>query len=518
MEIVSANLKVDRLAETRECRLLERLGERGVSVAGARNVLGAGRVFHRERALGNHLTRVGAHDVDAEHAVGLLLHNEFDLAFRLHVGLGTRVRKEGELADLVFHAVLLDLLLSAANPRNLGVGVDNRRDHVVVDVAMARLDNFRGSNALILGLVRKHRAKGRVTNALDALAGGVVLVIHNNTAAVVRLDTDSLEVEATGHRATANRKEHAVGLNLFGLAALDLLKVEHNLVRLTVNRRQLRAEAELDALLLERALERLGNLAIDARATDRVLELDHGDVRAETAPHRAHLETNHTATHDNEALGHLGQRERAGRRHHAVLVDLETRERGHLRASGDNDVLGLELSGAALEQVHAHGRGRGEAAGALDIVDLVLLEQALDTLRQGRDRVLLGLEHDRQVELDVANVNATALGVVQRRVVDMRVVEQRLGRNATHIQAGATESATVLNTRSTQAELRSLDRRDIAARTATDDDHVIRVGAGGKATRTTADNAGERERANGLVSENAHCAQEQDAKGVPPAS
>ena len=53
------------------------------------------------------------------------------------VGLGARVGGEGELADLVLDALGLELLLGLADPGDLGVGVDDRGDDVVVHVAGA---------------------------------------------------------------------------------------------------------------------------------------------------------------------------------------------------------------------------------------------------------------------------------------------------------------------------------------------------------------------------------------------
>lgn len=61
------------------------------------------------------------------------------------------------------------------------------------------------------------------------------------------------------------------------------------------------------------------------------------------------------------------------------------------------------------------------------------------------------------------------LGIVEQH----RVVQERLGRDATNVEAGASELATLLDARCLQAELSRLDSRDVAARTATDDDQVV---------------------------------------------
>jgi hypothetical protein len=56
------------------------------------------------------------------------------------VGLGPRVGREGVLSNLVLDPGRLELLLVLADPRDLGVGVDDRGDGVVVDVSVAVLD------------------------------------------------------------------------------------------------------------------------------------------------------------------------------------------------------------------------------------------------------------------------------------------------------------------------------------------------------------------------------------------
>ena len=70
----------------------------------------------------------------AEDFVGRLVGQDFDEAVGVVDGLGARVGHEGEGADLVLGALGLQVLLGLANPGDLGVGVDNGGDAVVVDV------------------------------------------------------------------------------------------------------------------------------------------------------------------------------------------------------------------------------------------------------------------------------------------------------------------------------------------------------------------------------------------------
>jgi len=76
-----AILKVDGLVVSGHAGFLEGLGEGWVSMAGARDVLAAGAVLHRQHALGNHLTGVGADDVHAKDLVGLLVRQHLHQAY-----------------------------------------------------------------------------------------------------------------------------------------------------------------------------------------------------------------------------------------------------------------------------------------------------------------------------------------------------------------------------------------------------------------------------------------------------
>eukprot|EP00955_Chlamydomonas_euryale_P023746 250502-Chlamydomonas_euryale.AAC.18 len=67
-----------------------------------------------------------------------------------------------------------------------------------------------------------------------------------------------------------------------------------------------------------------------------------------------------------------------------------------------------------------------------------------------------------------------------------------------HVEAGTTESAAALNTRCLQAQLPGLDRGNVAARTAADDDDVLLLRCGCEATQLATEHAPE-QRCGGLL-------------------
>jgi hypothetical protein len=209
-------LVVDGLAVGGHGSLLESLSKSGVSVRGTSNVLGRGTVLESEGALGDHLTSVRADDVHTEDTVGLGVSQELDQAVGVGVGLGARVGAEGEGADLVLDAGLLELGLVLANPSDLGVGVHDAGDCAVVDVAVVLGDVLDGGNGLLLGLVGEHGTESAVTDDADVRDLGAVLLVDHEAAAVVSLKTDLLEAE-TGGVGTAtdgNKADISVELNI----------------------------------------------------------------------------------------------------------------------------------------------------------------------------------------------------------------------------------------------------------------------------------------------------------------
>jgi len=74
--------------------------------------------------------------------ISFLLSQDLHESFRVQVGLGARVGREAEFADLVRDAFLLEVLFSLADPGDFGVGVDDGGDGVVVDVSMASFDEL----------------------------------------------------------------------------------------------------------------------------------------------------------------------------------------------------------------------------------------------------------------------------------------------------------------------------------------------------------------------------------------
>lgn len=194
--------------------LLESLSQGRVSVARSRNVLGGSAVLQSQGTLGNHLTGVGADDVDTKETIGLGVGNHLDHAVSVEVGLGSRVGAEGEGADSVGDLLVLEVLLGLADPGDLGESVHDGGDDTVVDMAVTLLDVLDNGDSLFLGLVGKHGTEGNITHTSDVGDLGSVLGVDDDTATLVELHANVLDTQATGVRSSADGDEHNIRFNL----------------------------------------------------------------------------------------------------------------------------------------------------------------------------------------------------------------------------------------------------------------------------------------------------------------
>ena len=110
---------------------------------------------------------------------------DLDEAVGLAVGLGAAVRHHRELADLDLVARRLGILLGEADPGDLGHGVDDARDHLVIDDADLAGEDLGDRDPLILGLVGEHRPRRDVADRVDAGDRGPEIVIDLDLAALV---------------------------------------------------------------------------------------------------------------------------------------------------------------------------------------------------------------------------------------------------------------------------------------------------------------------------------------------
>ena len=161
----------------------------------------------------------------------------------------------------------------------------------------------------------------------------------------------------------------------------------------------------------------------------------------------------------------------------ALAVRLQAFEHARPRARRDDDVLGSVITrplGAARCRCVGLGycdfAGAGDLGLAPDDGHLVLLQEAVDALGELRGRFARMLDDLVGVIANAGRRDAEALPF-PHLIVQFGRAQQRLGRDAAPVEADAAEMA-ALDHGGLEAQLRSADRGDIAARSGADNDHV----------------------------------------------
>ena len=118
-------------------------------------------------------------------------------------------------------------------------------------------------------------------------------------------------------------------------------------------------------------------------------------------------------------------------------------------------------------------RRAGQLAVAFHGLDLVLLHQELEALGVLGDDFLLALLNRGPVQLArVHAFDAEFLGLFQV-IPEFGVEQQRLGRDAAHVQAGAAEESVFFDESGLQAVLAGANRGSVSGRSAADDGYVV---------------------------------------------
>jgi len=138
-----------------------------------------------------------------------------------------------------------------------------------------------------------------------------------------------------------------------------------------------------------------------------------------------HLETNDPSANYDHLLRHVLQLNCTRTCDHFFLIYVQARKWRGLASRCNDDVLRPQCLLISLYQVDLHLMLARESRRALNVFDVVFLEQKLDSLRQPVHRSVLRGHHLFQVELHFANFDASLFGVVQDLVVHVRVVEER---------------------------------------------------------------------------------------------
>ena len=371
----------------------------------------------------------------------------------------------GQLLDLVIDALRLRFFLGQAAGGDFRLGVDDGRVGVIAHDVLLAQDGVDAYLGLAVGGVSQHDVAVAVACGEHAVDVGAALRVHDDAGAV-GLDADVLKADALNVGAAADGEQHLVGRD-FDLLAVGRFGDDLALF----DGQALVAQQEGDALLFQLLLEQRADFAV-GRAGDVIEHLDHGDLRARGGVIGDHFQTDDAAADDDEVLRHLGQLE------HLAVGDDEAADVLAHAGDGRNDRGGAGADNHLRALVVLAAGGHAEAAFHAALDDGVFLDdgharalhlrahagdQRLDDLAAARDDGLL-------VELRALDGHAVFVGM-ERVLIELGGVEQRLGGNAAFVQAHAAQRV-FLKQDDLEARMARALGGQIAGRAAADDDQI----------------------------------------------
>ncbi|MNJ24414.1 hypothetical protein D3C77_188320 [compost metagenome] len=208
----------------------------------------------------------------------------------------------------------------------------------------------------------------------------------------------------------------------------------------------------------------------------------NGDFSTQASPDRTQFQTDDASTDNAQALRYRLEFQGACGIDDDVLVDRSRRNVDRTRAGSQNHILGFDDFGGAVSLGDFDFLASQQFAVALDRSNAVGLEQGGNAAGQVLDDASLAANHRGDVHFDFAGGDTVDVEALFGFLVLPGAVQQRLGRNATHVQAGTAEGqfafavSVLLDTGSAQTELRGLDSSYVAARTCANHYHVEFLG------------------------------------------
>ena len=411
----------------------------------------------------------------AQDAVGLFVRDDLDEAGRLAHGHGTAHGGKREAADLVRDALVLALGFGLADPGQLGLGVDHPRHGIQIDMAGQARNEFGHSDAFFGCLVGQHGSTHAIADRPDAVHTGVAVFVDLDLAALAEFDRDTFGQQVACCRTTADGHQQLVHHQ--GLLPLGIRVCQVHTVCLDLGLAQLRAQFDVQTLFFELACGDFADVSIHGRQERRQC-LENRDFGAETVPHTAQFQADHASADHAQARGHLVEVQATHVVDNAVTIELRERQFDGVRTGRENHVDGLQLDLAAVVLLDLDQVARVQGAEAVERGHLVGLEQHRDAAGELADDLVLATDHDAHVDRRLLGRDAVVGESVQQVMELARAVQQRLGRDAAHPQAGAAERRLVVLAQSCidagdfQAQLRGADRRDVSAGAAADHDDI----------------------------------------------
>ncbi|MNM47828.1 hypothetical protein D3C81_588020 [compost metagenome] len=412
-----------------------------------------------------------ADDGAADDAVRFRIEQQLGEAFGAAVGHGAARSCPREVALLDLDALGFRFIFRGAGPCHFRVRVGDRRDHLDVEVRLLAGSRFRCNVGFMHGLVRQHRLAHQVADGEDVRHVGAHLAVDVDETAIRHLHARLVGGQLLAVRAAAHGHQYQV-VDLWRRCrgtCFGSFKRDLDAFRQRFHRDRLGLGHDVVEALLVELLPHLDGVAVRA-LHQAIHHFDHVDARAESRIHGGHFQADDTAADDQHAFRDLAQFQRTRRIDDARIFRHEW-QLHHGRTGGDDGLLELHDFFRAVACRHLDVVGGEELAHARDHLRLARLGHAGQAARHVRDHAFLVLAYLVDVDGRLGKRHAR-VGHVRRFIDDGGHVQQRLRRDAAHVQAHAAQGRVALDDDRRHAQVGRAECGRVTARTATQHHHV----------------------------------------------
>src|SRR5690554_60533 len=439
-----------------------------------------GTEFHGNDALGNDFRSLRTNNVETQDTVSLRIGDDLDHAtggIRRH---GTAIGRKREAAYVVLFAFSLQLLFGLTDPGHFGEGVDHVRDAVVVHLRLVAGNALGNHHTFFRRFVCQHRATNDITYRPHTRRFGFAVIVYKSEAALVHGHAGIFCQGTVSVRTTTNGNDQLVKLRF--LLAFGIFVADIHQLALDLSTGHAGTSDDVQALLLEMLERILGNLLVHRRQ-ETVLGFQDSHFSAQTSPHTAELQTDHTSTDNAKALGHFSELQRTFGIDNVLAIKRCRRNLDRLGTGRQNDVVGFVGLGLAIFISDFHLATSQQLAVAVNGGYAIRLEQIGNTASQLLNDAGFTLHHLRHIDINTLGHDTHGRVIVAGFLKLVSHLKQSLGRDAAHVQAGAAQNLAFavfagpgLNTGRFQAELCRLDSSNVTAGACTNDNNIELIG------------------------------------------
>ena len=383
--------------------------------------------FYRNRNTLDNLGGVGADHVNAHHDLGFLLDDQLHEAAFIAPRKGVLEGFEGRFVQVDLAAVGPGFGFGHTDHGNRGLA-EYRVGHVLVVRAgrLIGIKRARQRHALHQGDGRQFDPVGDIADGVDVVGGGLRIVVDDDAAPGVALDTDGFQAQPVDIGLAPGAVHHGIHLErravgqrqgYFGARLCNICDVGF--------------DPKVNALLDDLRRQVMAHVVVEA-AQDLLAAIKHRGRGPQPIEDAGEFDGDITAADDGDALGHLGEMKNLVRGD--GVFDAGDIGQRRAPAGGDQDGLGGDFFTADIQRM----RIDKSRPGAIGLDAGIAQDRAVDGF-QAVDFLVLGGDQAGPGKRRAVDGPAEALGVFEI-LAEVAGVDHQFFRHAAADHAGAAEA------------------------------------------------------------------------------